>query len=46
MASTLASQPPQSPSFLLSYPADYVLLVTINRERGMNSIGALAHWEG
>lgn len=45
MASNLATKPPQSPSFLLSYPAEYVLLVTINRERGMNSIGTVAHWE-
>ncbi|TAQ86969.1 hypothetical protein B7494_g4702 [Chlorociboria aeruginascens] len=45
MASDLQTTPPSTSSFLLSYPAQYILLVTINREKGMNSIPSLAHWE-
>jgi len=45
MAGTLASPPPSSDSFLLSYPAEHILLVTINRPKAMNSIPMLAHWE-
>jgi len=45
MAADLKTKPPSSESFRLSYPAQYVLLVTINRETGMNSIPSYAHWE-
>lgn len=46
MAAKLATQPPPpSASFLLSYPAQHVLLVTINREHAMNSIPTQAHWD-
>ncbi|KAH7067084.1 ClpP/crotonase-like domain-containing protein [Paraphoma chrysanthemicola] len=37
--------PPPTEHVLLSYPADYVLLVTINRERQMNSIPYAGHLE-
>jgi enoyl-CoA hydratase/carnithine racemase len=37
--------PPPTTHVLLSYPADYVLLVTINRERQMNSIPFEGHLE-
>ena len=37
--------PPSSPVYLLSYPAEGVLLVTINRPRQMNSIGFQGHWD-
>jgi enoyl-CoA hydratase/carnithine racemase len=37
--------PPPTSHVLLSYPADYVLLVTINRERQMNSIPFAGHVE-
>lgn len=37
--------PPATSHVLLSYPADYVLLVTINRERQMNSIPFEGHLE-
>ena len=48
MASELITQPPpSSPSsiFILSYPAQHVLLVTINREHSMNCISIQAHWD-
>jgi len=45
MAANLQTTPPSSSSYLLSYPAQYVLLVTINREKAMNSIPMSAHWE-
>ena len=45
MASNLQTQPPTSESFILSYPTPFILLVTINREAGMNSIPSFAHWE-
>jgi len=45
MASDLQTQPPSSQNYLLAYPAPHVLLVTINRPRGMNSIPYAAHWE-
>jgi enoyl-CoA hydratase/carnithine racemase len=41
----LSKPPPASSSFILSYPAQYVLLVTINRPDAMNSIPSYAHWE-
>ncbi|KAF2109677.1 ClpP/crotonase-like domain-containing protein [Lophiotrema nucula] len=37
--------PPSTSHVLLSYPAPYVLLVTINRERAMNSIPFAGHTE-
>lgn len=37
--------PPQVKECILSYPAPYVLLVTINRPKAMNSIPFAAHWE-
>ena len=46
MTSTkLASQPPPTPTYILSYPADYVLLITINRPKAMNSLPYASHWE-
>jgi enoyl-CoA hydratase/carnithine racemase len=45
MADKLASDPPASSSYILSYPAPHVLLVTINRPKAMNSIPMEAHWE-
>lgn len=46
MAPNFASQPPPTPSFILSYPAPYVMLVTINRPKAMNSLPNACHWEG
>ncbi|KAL4939243.1 hypothetical protein BDV06DRAFT_225214 [Aspergillus oleicola] len=46
MASSLATQPPSSATFLLSFPAPHVLLVTINREKARNSISLQGHLEG
>jgi enoyl-CoA hydratase/carnithine racemase len=37
--------PPNFDSFLLSFPAPFVLLVTINRPAARNSIPYHAHWE-
>lgn len=45
MADKLSTQPPSTSSFILSYPAPYVVLVTINRPEAMNSIPSYAHWE-
>lgn len=45
MAAQLSTRPPPTPSYLLSYPASHVLLITINRPRQMNSIPYTAHWE-
>lgn len=46
MTSTkLATQPPPTPTYILSYPADYVLLITINRPKAMNSLPYASHWE-
>lgn len=45
MTSDLKTTPPSTTSFILSYPAQYVLLVTINRPDAMNSIPSFAHWE-
>ncbi|KAK5442006.1 hypothetical protein LTS15_011164 [Exophiala xenobiotica] len=41
---TTLPPPPSNPSVLLSYPTPHVLLVTINRERQMNSIPFTVHW--
>jgi enoyl-CoA hydratase/carnithine racemase len=45
MSSKLQTQPPSTPSYILSYPAPYVLLVTINRPKAMNSLPYASHWE-
>jgi enoyl-CoA hydratase/carnithine racemase len=46
MASSTQTSPPKtSSSWILSYPAPYVLLVTINRPKAMNSIPMAEHWE-
>ncbi|KIX99420.1 uncharacterized protein Z520_04996 [Fonsecaea multimorphosa CBS 102226] len=45
MANATTTSPPPSPSFIISYPAPFVLLVTINRERAMNSVDTTAHWQ-
>ena len=39
------TSPPPTSHVLLTYPAPYVLLVTINRERQMNSIPFAGHTE-
>jgi enoyl-CoA hydratase/carnithine racemase len=46
MAQNLSSPPPPTPDFILSYPADHVILVTINRAKAMNSLPSAAHWAG
>ncbi len=43
---TFATPPPETSSLALSFPAPYVVLVTINREKRMNSIPMAGHWEG
>jgi enoyl-CoA hydratase/carnithine racemase len=45
MASQLSTQPPKTSSYILSYPAPYVLLITINRPTRMNSLPYASHWE-
>ncbi|KAK1026250.1 hypothetical protein LTS16_022521 [Friedmanniomyces endolithicus] len=45
MASSLTTQPPPTPTYLLTYPSPYVLLITINRPRAMNSLPYTSHWE-
>ncbi|QSZ34332.1 hypothetical protein DSL72_005923 [Monilinia vaccinii-corymbosi] len=42
---TTPSSPPQTSSFLLTYPTPQILLITINRPQAMNSIPSFAHWE-
>ena len=39
------TQPPPTPTYNLSCPAPYVLLITINRPKAMNSLPYAAHWE-
>lgn len=46
MADKLSTPPPATSHYTLSYPARHVLLVTINREKAMNSIPMAGHWEG
>jgi enoyl-CoA hydratase/carnithine racemase len=41
---TFTKQPPQNESLHLSYPTPHILLVTINREKAMNSIPFAVHW--
>lgn len=43
---TFQSPPPSCSVVELSFPAEHVLLVTINRERAMNAIPMAGHWEG
>ncbi|KAJ9643649.1 uncharacterized protein PV06_09164 [Exophiala oligosperma] len=43
-SSTTIPPPPPNPSVSLGYPAPHVLLVTITRERQMNSIPYAVHW--
>jgi enoyl-CoA hydratase/carnithine racemase len=45
MAHDLQTQPPPHPTYILSYPAPHVLLVTINRPKAMNSLPYAAQWE-
>ena len=45
MADKLQTQPPSTPTYLLSYPAPHVLLITINRPKAMNSLPYASHWE-
>lgn len=44
MAPNFSKQPPQHESLILSYPTPHILLVTINREKAMNSIPFAVHW--
>ena len=46
MASSLRSQPPPCQHFTISFPAQHVLLVTINRPKAMNSIPISGHEDG
>lgn len=41
----LRSQPPTSEAYLVSYPAQYVVLLTINRPNVMNCIHSQGHWD-
>lgn len=41
-----ASPPPSCTVAELSFPSPFVMLVTISRERAMNSIPMAGHWEG
>lgn len=45
MADQLATNPPPTPTYLLTYPAPHVLLITINRAKRMNSLPYDSHWE-
>lgn len=45
MAQSLATQPPPAPSYILSYPAAHIILITINRPKAMNSLPYASHWE-
>jgi enoyl-CoA hydratase/carnithine racemase len=40
-----STTPPKTPSYILSYPAPHVLLITINRPTRMNSLPYASHWE-
>lgn len=42
----LATKPPPTSTYILSFPAPFILLVTINREARMNSIPMAGHHEG
>ncbi|KAL1890747.1 hypothetical protein Sste5346_008072 [Sporothrix stenoceras] len=43
---TFQTPPPETTNFKLTFPAPFVLLITINREKAMNSITVAGHWEG
>jgi enoyl-CoA hydratase/carnithine racemase len=45
MADKLSTKPPPTPTYILSYPAPHVLLITINRAKRMNSLPYDSHWE-
>ena len=45
MAYPTDTQPPAVTSILLDFPAPHVLLVTINREKQMNSLTLDGAWE-
>ena len=45
MAHKLQTQPPATPTYILSYPSDHIILITINRPRAMNSLPYESHWE-
>ncbi|KAE9978141.1 hypothetical protein EG327_007508 [Venturia inaequalis] len=45
MADQLVTKPPPTPTYLLSYPAPHLLLITINRAKRMNSLPYDSHWE-
>ncbi|KAF1818068.1 ClpP/crotonase [Dissoconium aciculare CBS 342.82] len=40
-----ASPPPPTPTYILTFPAPHVLLLTINRPRAMNSLSFASQWE-
>ena len=42
---SLRTEPPQHPSYLLSYPFPHTLLITINRPKTLNSLPYASHWE-
>ncbi len=46
MADKLETQPPELTVYEISFPAPFVLLVTINREKSMNAIHTDGHFEG
>jgi enoyl-CoA hydratase/carnithine racemase len=46
MSDSFVTQPPPTSTYLLSFPAPHVLLVTINRESARNSIPFAGHAEG
>lgn len=41
----LQTQPPPTPTYILTYPAPNVILITINRAPQMNSLPYASHWE-
>lgn len=46
MADKLETQPPELTVYDISFPAPFVLLVTINREKSMNAMHLDGHFEG
>lgn len=46
MADKLETEPPELTIYEISFPAPFVLLVTINREKSMNAIHTDGHFEG
>ncbi|KAG6011667.1 hypothetical protein E4U43_008185 [Claviceps pusilla] len=46
MAQAFTTQPPELSFYRLTFPAKYVLQVTIDRESHMNAIPVAGHWEG